>query len=242
MVHDNEQYDFDGDGRMQVGAANIVPVVPTTMPKDVRVAYIEALNTLDGFDRMMAMTLTFDMGRIASIVNNTPYEPQTIDYDYLSKRVDERLNPNGGGFTSEATRQATMAFWEAFESAYSSEKVSQSEEKTDPAIAKFLEDLRTKGASTFLAEFNMEKIEKKVKEFRDKLIKEMGDSPENMVKIEELVSQYKKQLLEEMQASLDNEKDNPRFDARAMIKTLLNMKADTNSQLEKLLHVEQKEA
>jgi predicted RNase H-related nuclease YkuK (DUF458 family) len=242
LVHDNEQYDFNGDGRIQVGAADIVPTVPTTMPPEVRSAYIEALNTLEGRDRMMAMTLTFDMGRIASRINNTPYEPQTIDYDYLSKQVDAMLNPKGGAFTSEATKQAIITFWEAFESAYKGEKSNVTEEETDPAVAKFLEDLRSKGAVAFLAEFNMEKIEKKVEEFRQKLLKEMGDSDENMAKIEELVSQFRKQLMEELQASLDNEKEKPKFDAEAMIKTLLNMKSDKNSELEKLLHVEQKRA
>jgi len=240
LVHDNEQYDFNGDGLMQVGAADIIPTVPATMPSDVRSAYIEALNSLDGVDRMMAMTLTFDMGRITSILNNTPYKPQTIDYNYLSKQVDAMLNPKGGAFTSEATRQAIMAFWEVFESAYSGEKIAQSDTEVDPAVAKFLEDLRTKGASGFLAEFNMEKIEKKVEEFRQKLLKEMGDSDESMAKIEELVSQFKKQLLEELQASLDNQKDEPKFDTGAMIKILLNMKSDVNSELEKLLHVSPK--
>lgn len=243
LVHDNEQYDFNGDGRVQVGAANIIPTVPATMPSDVRVAYIEALNTLDGFDRMMAMTLTFDMGRITSRINNTPYVPQTIDYDYLSKRVEERLNPKGGAFTSEAVREATIAFWEAFERTYSGEKSNETkevEEETDPAVAKFLEELRSKGAVAFLAEFNMEKIEKKVEEFRQKLLKEMGDSPENMAKIEELVSQFKKQLMEELQSSIDNQKEKPKFDTEAMIKTLLNMKSDVNSELEKLLHVSTK--
>jgi predicted RNase H-related nuclease YkuK (DUF458 family) len=245
LVHDNEQYDFNGDGLIQVGAADIIPTVPATMPSDVRSAYIEALNSLDGVDRMMAMTLTFDMGRITAAINNTPYKPQTIDYNYLSKQVDAMLNPKGGAFTSEATKQAIMAFWEAFESAYSGEKSTKTkevEEETDPAVAKFLEDLRTKGAVAFLAEFNMEKIEKKVEEFRQKLLKEMGDSEENMAKIEELVSQFKKQLIEELQASLDNEKDEPKFDTQAMIKILLNVKSDVNSELEKLLHVEQKRA
>lgn len=240
LVHDNEQYDFNGDGMFQVGAANIIPTVPTTMPSDVRSAYIEALNTLEGRDRMMAMTLTFDIGRIQSRINNTPYEPQVIDYNYLSKQVDAMLNPKGGAFTSEATKEAIMAFWQAFESAYAGEKKSQNEEETDPAVAKFLEDLRTKGAVAFLADFNMEKIEKKIEEFRQKLLKEMGDSPETMVKIEELVNEYRKQLLEEMQASMDDKKDEPGFDAQAIIKVLLNMKSDVNSELEKLLHVKEK--
>ena len=235
LVHDNEQYDFNGDGRVQVGAADIVPVVPTTMPSDVRTAYIEALNTLDGVDRMMAMTLTFDMGRISSILNNTPYEPQIIDYDYLSKQVESRLNPKGGAMTSESTMQAIRTFWETFQSAYEGEKNISQAEKSDPAVEKFLEDLRTKGASAFLAEFNMEKIEKKVQEFRDKLIKEMGDSPQSMAKIEELVSQFKKQLLEELEASLDEKEEGAILSNHAITKILLDMKTEENTPLEKFL-------
>lgn len=241
LVHDNEQYDFDGDGRMQVGAADIIPTVPNTMPPEVRSAYITALNSLDGRDRMMAMTLTFDMGRIASIINNTPYEPQTIDYDYLGRQVESTLNPKGGAMTSESTMQAIHAFWEAFQEAYGKEQNISKIEESDPAVEKFLDDLRTKGASGFLAELNMEKIEKKIEEFRDKLIKEMGDSPENMAKIEELVSQFKKQLMEELQANLNEEKEGPILDAQAMVKMFLDMKPEQNKPLEKLLHVSSKE-
>lgn len=237
LVHDNEQYDFNGDGRIQVGAADMIPAVPATMPSDVRSAYIEALNALDGVDRMMAMTLTFDMGRITAMINNTPYEPQTIDYDYLSKQVEARLNPQGGAFTSESTMRATRTFWEAFQSAYKGEKNISQAEESDPAVEKFLEDLRTKGAVAFLAEFNMEKIEKKVEEFRQKLIKEMGDSPQMLAKIEDLVSQYKKQLMEELQASLDEKENEAIHTPQAMIKILLDMKPEQNKPLEKLLHV-----
>jgi len=238
LVHDNEQYDFDGDGITKVGAASMVPVVPTTMPPDVRTAYIEALNTLDGVDRMMAMTLTFDMGRVASQINNTPYEPPTIDYAYLSQRVDQMLNPIGGGFTSEEAKEGIRAFWEAFESSYIGKKDTSIAEERDPAVEKFLEDLRTKGATAFLADMNREKIEEKIQEFRDKLVKEMGDSPQSMMKIEELVSQFKKQLLEEMQANLDDDTDTQKLDAQAMIKIVLDMKSEENTPLEKLLHVE----
>lgn len=236
LVHDNEQYDFDGDGVLKVGAANIHPTIPATMPSDVRSAYIEALNSLDGKDRFMAMTLTFDMGRISSMINGTPYEPQTIDYDYLSKQVDSMLNPKGGAFTSEATKQAISAFWETFQNAYKGEKKPSEVEKSDAAVEKFIEDLRTKGATAFLADFNAEKIEEKVKEFRDKLIKELGDSPHDMAKIEELVSQFKKQLMQELQANLNEDKESSILDAQAMVKILLDMKPEENSILEKFMH------
>lgn len=236
LVHDNEQYDFDGDGRVQVGAANIIPAVPATMPSDVRVAYIEGLNALDGVDKLMAMTLSFDIGRITSLINNTPYVPQIIDYEYLSSQVEARLNPQGGAITSQSTKESTRIFWETFQNAYTGETTTSTEEERDPAVEEFLEKLRTKGASTFLAELNMEKIEKKIEEYRDKLVKKMGDSPESMAKIEELVSQYKNQLLEETQANLDNnDKDEQTLDAQAMVKIMLNLKTEESTPLEKLL-------
>lgn len=236
VVHDNEQYDFNRDGSVQVGAANIIPAVPATMPSDVRVAYIDGLNALDGVDKLMAMTLTFDMGRIIALANNTPYVPQTIDYEYLSNQVEARLHPQGGAITSQSTKESTRVFWETFQNAYTGEATTSTEEERDPAIEKFLEKLRIKGASTFLAELYMEKIEKKIEEYRDKLVKKMGDSPESMVKIEELVSQYKNQLLEESQANLDNDdKDKQTLDAQAMVQIMLNLKTEESTPLEKLL-------
>nr|MBL0708085.1 hypothetical protein [Sulfurimonas sp.] len=175
LVHDNEQFDFNGDGITKVGAASMVSAVPRTMPSSVRTAYIEALNTLDGKDRLMAMTLTFDMGRVISEINNTPYTPQTIDYAFLSQRVDSMLNPINGAVTSESTMAAINTFWEAFENAYGKKDI---EEKTrDPEVLQFIEDLTSKGAIAFLADMNYKKIEEKLKEFEDKLIKQMGDSP-----------------------------------------------------------------
>jgi len=140
--------------------------------------------------------------------------------------------------TSESTMASTRAFWEAFQNAYDGEKTTAQEEERDPAVEKFLKDLRTKGATAFLADLNREKIEEKIKEFRDKLIKEMGDSPQSMIKIEELVSQFKKQLLEEMQANLDDDTDSQKLDAQAMIKIVLDMKSEEDTPFEKLLHVE----
>ena len=238
LVHDNEQYDFNGDGITKVGAASMMSAVPATMPSDVRTAYIEALNTLDGIDRLMATTLTFDIGHITSQINNTPYTPATIDYAYLSNQVESRLNPTGGAITSESTMKATRAFWEAFQSAYDGKRTTTQIEERDPAVEKFLEDLRHKGAIAFLAEMDQKKIEDKIKEFKDKLIKEMGNSPKAMAKIDKMVNDFTKQLLEELQNGLDNKKDSSKLDTQAMVKILIDMKKDVNTPLEKLLHVE----
>jgi hypothetical protein len=105
LMHDNEQYDFNNDGVAEVGIGKHMLPVPTTMPVDVRNAYIEAMNSLDDKDKLMSMMLTFDMGRINSQINGTPYKPQTIDYDYLSSRVESILNPKPPAFTSEGTKK-----------------------------------------------------------------------------------------------------------------------------------------
>lgn len=235
MMHDNEQYDFNADGLTEVGIGKSLAAVPATMPSDVRVAYVDALNSLEWKDRLMAMTLTFDMGQISSRINNMPYVPATIDYNYLSTRVDGMLNPTGGGFTSQKTRESIATFWEAFEKSYATKKTDSTQEEKDPAVEKFLDDLRTKGAVGFLADLNKEKIETLVKEFRDKLVKEMGDSPTSIIAIDKLVNAFKKQLLEEMQGNLENGEKTLKTDSQAFVKILLDIKDKEEKPLEKLL-------
>jgi len=238
LMHDNEQYDFNKDGTTQVGAANIMSTVPAAMTPDIRGAYIEALNSLEGKDRLMAITLTFDTARITFLINNTPYTPQTIDYAYLSEKVDQMLNPTGGGFTSEETKEGIKAFWEVLENSYNGKKNVNVEEKREPTVEKFLNDLRTKGAVVFLADFNKEKIEDMIKEFKEKLVKSMGSTPENLVEIEQLVNAYRKQLLEEMEANLDDDEKNIKINTQATVKILLDLKDKEEKPLEKLLQID----
>jgi len=235
LMHDNEQYDFNSDGVAEVGVAQTMLPIPTTMPVDVRDAYIKAMNSLDDKDKLMAMTLTFDMGRISSQINATPYKPQTIDYDYLSSRVDSILNPQPPAFTSEETKKSISSFWEAFESSYTGDKTKTEKSEENSAVAKFLNDLLTKGAAKFLTDFNMEKIQAKIDEYRKKLEEKMGDSPEAIKEIDKMVADFTKQLLEELQASLDSSDEVKPGTTDAIIKSLLEMKEDTNKPLEELL-------
>jgi len=237
FMHDNEQYDFNNDGLNEVGEGKLHPVVPRSMPSDVREAYIDGLNALDGKDKLMAMTLTFDMGRLQSLIDGSSYTPAVIDYDYLSNRVDDLLNPKGMAFTSEETKTGIRKFWEAFTSSYSGEIPDNAgRDKDTTAIDNFLKELREKGASGFLADFNMKKIEEKIEEFRKKLIFEQGDSPEALKNIEKMVDDFKKQLLEELESSLDSNADTKIIDSQASIKILLKMKEETNySPLENLI-------
>jgi len=237
LMHDNEQYDFNNNGVNEVGEGNIHPVVPRSMSSDVREAYIDGLNALNGKDRFMAMTLTFDMGRLQSQIDGSSYAPVVIDYDYLSKRVDAMLNPEGMAFTSEETKNSIHKFWEAFTLSYSGEiPDNDGRDKDTTSIDNFLKELREKGASGFLADLNMKKIEEKIEEFRKKLISELGVSPESLKDIEKMVDDFKKQLLEELQSGLDKSRDSKILDTQANIQVLLKMKDETTySPLENLL-------
>ena len=159
-----------------------------------------------------------------------------VDYNFLNSRVDSLLNPKPPAFTSEETKKSIRAFWEAFEASYTGDKTKTEETEENSAVAKFLHDLTTKGAAKFLADFNMEKIQAKIDEFRKKLEEQMGDSPEALQEIEKMVEEYTKQLLEELQNSLDSGKKEKPGTADAIIKSILKMKVDNPAKpLEELL-------
>ncbi len=234
LMHDNEQYDFNTDGVAEVGKAKKILPIPITMPADVRSAYIEALNSIDDKDKLMAMTLTFDPGRIIAQINNTQYIPTKIDYAYLKQQVENRLHPTNGAYTSEETKQSTHEFWDAFTKAYTGDTKSP-EEETDSEVAKFLKDLREKGALKFLADFNQEKIDKMVEEYKQKLIDKLGDSPEMMERINKLVEDFKQKLLEDLQNSLDSDKNTTPINSNVLALMTFERNAAKNSPFEELM-------
>ena len=236
LMHDNQQFDFNNDGTAEVGAAKRMLAVPINMPQDVKDAYISAMNLLSDKDKMTAMILTFDTARLNSVINNKPYTPVKMDYEYLSTQVQNHLNPTNGAYTSDEAKASITAFWNAFNAAYKGEKLqadNSNEQSSD--VSKFLKDLHTKGAAQFLADLNTEKIEKQAQEYKDKLIKELGDSPENMKKIEKLAADFKKKLLEEMQNSLDNDKKTVPINANALAQIILDTQHKKTRPLEELL-------
>ena len=237
LVHDYEQYDFNNDGVAEVGLAKTILPVPTTMPADVRDAYITAMNSVDDKERLMLHSLTFDIERIKSLMNNTPYTPSVIDYDYLSKNVDRVLNPRDGEYSSDEFKLSVSNFWEVFESAYNGSRETNSKEsiERDPQIEKFLKDLREKGAMKFLSNLNQEKIEAKIDEYKSELLAELGNSPEALANIDKLVNDLKKQLLEELKYSLNSDEKNPTISKQAVILNILNLKDVKASNLESLL-------
>lgn len=206
LLHDNEQYDFNSDGAAEVGKGKHMLPVPTNMPSDVRNAYISAMNSLKDEDKLMMMSLTFDSARLNSMINNEPYKPTTIDYNFLKNQVDNILNPKNGECTSQESKARTLAFWNAFNVAYTGDKTETNTQESDEGVASFLKNLRDKGAAKFLADLNQEKIDKMVEEYKQKLIDQMGDSPEALKKIAKLVEEFKKQLIEEMKEKMEDEK------------------------------------
>lgn len=205
LLHDNEQYDFNNDGVAEVGKGKHMLPIPTNMPSDVRDAYISAMNSLKDEDKLMMMSLTFDPARLNSMINNKPYEPTTIDYNFLKNQVDNILNPKNGSYASQESKARTLAFWNAFNTAYTGDKTPTKTQESDEGVASFLKNLREKGAAKFLADLNQEKIDKMVEEYKQKLIDQMGDSPEALEKITKLVEEFKKQLIEEMKEKMEDE-------------------------------------
>lgn len=241
LMHDNEQYDFNGDGTAEVGIGKHMLPVPTNMPADVRDAFISAMNSLSDKDRMMTALLTLDPAHLNATINNTPYTPTKMDYNYLKTQVENHLNPTNGAYTSDEAKKAYAAFWNAFNAAYTGDKTANDVEEMDSEVAKFLKDLREKGAAQFLADLNQEKIDKMVEEYKQKLIKEMGDSPEAMQKIEKLVEDFKKKLLEEMREKAEEEakskgKKVPVVSSNSFVQQLIDMQQKTDKKpLEELL-------
>lgn len=85
------------------------------------------------------------------------------------------------------------------------EKRETKNSQMDAAVVDFLKDLREKGAAKFLADLNQEKIDKLVQEYEQKLIENMGDSPEDMQSIAKLVEDFKKKLIEDMREKMEDE-------------------------------------
>ncbi|WP_345993269.1 hypothetical protein [Sulfurimonas sp. HSL-1716] len=243
LMHDKEQFDFNNDGSTEVGAAKKMSIVPSNMPQEVKDAYISAMNSLSDKDRMTAMMLTFDPARLDSMLNGKPYTPTKMDYAYLDTQVQNHLNPKDGAYTSEEAKASITAFWNAFNAAYKGDKTQTADtEKQSDDVSKFLKDLHTKGAAQFLADLNMEKIEKQAEEYKEKLIKELGDSPEVMKKIEKLVADFKKKLLEEMQNGLDSDKKTLPVNGNALVQMILDAQQKQTKPLESLLAADKKKA
>jgi hypothetical protein len=101
--------------------------------------------------------------------------------------------------------------------------------ENDIDIEKFLSDLREKGALKFLAEFDKEKIEEQVDEYRKELEEKYKDDPEMMAKIDELVEKFKKQLIEKIEEKIKQDTSDLTKKAQASIAVIKDMKSATKS-------------
>ncbi len=68
----------------------------------------------------------------------------------------------------------------------------------DDALAKFKEDLKTKGASELLKDLNEEKINAIVENYKQKLQEEQKENPDKPMDIDKMVSDFKQKLLKEL--------------------------------------------
>lgn len=236
LMHDNEKYDFNNDGLIQDGIGNCAPIIPKSMPKDVAIAFIDALNTMDERDKLMAMTLTFDISRLISEIQGKHFQPPIMDYSYINTRIDQILNPIPPAFASDELKISIKKFKEAFEASYSAPKTN-AENEYDSVVDEFLEELREKGTANLLFELNLKKIETRIDAYKEKLSKEYGNSPEALKEIDKQVNEYKKQLLEQLQNSVDNKHDEiPQIDVQTMIKLIVHLSENKeNEPLQEIL-------
>lgn len=161
----------------------------------------------------------------------TQSQETTLDFSYSKESID--IDEKFKDILNEKTQQEKSV--EDITKEVNAD-IQQKELDRKSQVQQFLDDLTSKGSSQFLSDLNKEKIEEKVQEYKDKLIEQMGDSPESMELIQDMVADFRKQLMEELQASIDSDDNKVGLGSiEAMTNTLFNMKDDTKKPLEQLL-------
>lgn len=103
----------------------------------------------------------------------------------------------------------------------------------DTELAKFREDLTTKGSALFLKELNEEKIEALIEEYRQKLMKLKEENPQTPMDINQMVSDFRKQLLEELMKAEKAEQENRPLQTDAMMSADILENVKTNRDQDK---------
>jgi len=103
----------------------------------------------------------------------------------------------------------------------------------DTELQKFKDDLITKGAAIFLKDLNEEKIDALVEEYRQKLLKEKENNPDQPMDINQMVSDFRKQLLKEMMEAQKAEQQDKNNQAATLtssdiLENIKNVKNDDN--------------
>jgi hypothetical protein len=107
---------------------------------------------------------------------------------------------------------------------YPAEPYKTPDEKSasDTELQKFKDDLVTKGAAQFLKDLNEEKINAIVEEYRQKLLKEKEQNPDQPMDINQMVSDFRKQLLKEMmEAQKAGQESKPKQNTALMSQDIL---------------------
>lgn len=107
---------------------------------------------------------------------------------------------------------------------YPAEPYKTPDEKSasDTELQKFKNDLITKGSAQFLKDLNEEKINALVEEYRQKLLKEKEQNPDQPMDINQMVNDFRKQLLKEMmEAQKADQESKPKQNTALMSKDIL---------------------
>jgi hypothetical protein len=103
-------------------------------------------------------------------------------------------------YSREAGFQERWSYADVIAQCYMAEPYKTRDEinDEDTQLQAFKEDLTSKGALRFFVEFNLEKIEKMVEEYRAKLEANAKENPDERMDIENLVTAFRKQLMEQL--------------------------------------------
>lgn len=142
----------------------------------------------------------------------------TANQSYANISQNLQMKENRGSNTDSQVK---------FEIPIAEENKEEKETKSsqmDSAVVDFLKNLREKGAAKFLADLNQEKIEALVEEYKQKLMDNMGDSPDALQEIAKLVEDFKKKLIEEMKDKMEDEIKNTKnnLNGNALVESHLN--------------------
>lgn len=214
LVHKYEQIDFNNDGLIQNGAANIVPVFPQDMSNDLKQSIVDTFTQLkddgmserDLFTLRAVVTFRLNINEMNARLNEAlgrdaaDTTPKT-GYSDLVAAQESMHNPPLGGYTDPHIIDLFDSFMEMLESkmdpgsstsqssatAVQQSQESQESENEDQQIASFFDKVRAAGgALSYIQQLNMEKIEKLIEEKRKELEEKMGLNAEPPLSPEKL--------------------------------------------------------
>ncbi len=155
------------------------------------------------------------------------YEKQTSVEDKRAFSLEWSLSHRG-----KSTDAVYDKFLETFVSKYVEKP--KNEEKIDYELEAFVDDLTTKGAAKFLHDFNQDKIDKLVDEYREKLEKDLEQNPNSGIDIEEMTANFKKDLLEKFK-ELNEDSKNAIKSVKSLQDNFMNQVSKNDSKLSEVL-------